>query len=271
MCQVIFDTVLITIKLYTSHYTGYVVARNLAGKEIHRDRIEPLIILWYDVVMHAALKIKAINLRKQGYSYNLISEKIHISKSTLSDWLSTIPYKPNKEVVERIGSARAASGEAKHRLKLQSLEEAKKQAISDLGTINKRDLFMLGLGLYIGEGGKTQDILRIINADPRIMKLSVRWFKEVCGLSIKNFRIIIHLYPDNDRDECLNFWSKTTGIPLGQFGKTQIDRRQNKKLFKRGKLRYGTAHLTILSNGRREYGVSLMRRVLAWVDRVLTE
>lgn len=57
---------------------------------------------------------KAINYRKRGYSYGMIHEKLGLSKSTLSDWLKEIPYTPNKEVMDRIGTARAKSGQAKH-------------------------------------------------------------------------------------------------------------------------------------------------------------
>lgn len=37
-------------------------------------------------------KEKAITLRKKGLSYNQISGLTNISKSTLSDWLSDLPY-----------------------------------------------------------------------------------------------------------------------------------------------------------------------------------
>ena len=47
------------------------------------------------------LKEKAIELRKAGWSYNTIKEKIGVSKSTLSNWLSRIPFIPNEEIIKR--------------------------------------------------------------------------------------------------------------------------------------------------------------------------
>jgi len=59
------------------------------------------------------IKEKAIKLRKDGHSYNYIADLIGVSKSTLSCWLSDVPYTPNQETISRIGKARAKSGEIK--------------------------------------------------------------------------------------------------------------------------------------------------------------
>lgn len=45
---------------------------------------------------------QAIQMRRRGWSYNIIADKIGVSKSTLSAWLRTIPYIPNKTVTKRM-------------------------------------------------------------------------------------------------------------------------------------------------------------------------
>ena len=215
------------------------------------------------------IREQVFKLRKEGHSYKYISEKTGVTKSTLSGWLSSVSYTPNRETIDRIGKARAASGHAKAKQKLESIKKAGEEARDDIGKVSKRDLFMLGIGLYIGEGTKTHGIVRVINSDPKIIKLAVKWFEEICGLSRENFRIRLHLYPDNKIKECTRFWSQVSGIPLIQFQKTQIDRRKDKKMFKRGKLPYGTAHLAIKSNGKKEFGVFLARKINAWIGEVL--
>jgi transposase len=47
-------------------------------------------------------KRQAVELRGKGMSYGLISEKLGISKSTLSNWLKDLPYTPNEQVLSRI-------------------------------------------------------------------------------------------------------------------------------------------------------------------------
>jgi hypothetical protein len=217
-----------------------------------------------------SIKDRAIKLRQAGYSYNLIVEKICVSKSTLSVWLAEITYTPNKIVIERIGNARAAVTKVKHAQKLASYSEAAKLAKQDVATFTKRDLFILGLALYIGEGQKN-DTVGIINADPRIIQKAILWLQECYGVPEENFTLAIHLYSDNNRTASLQYWSEKTNIPLSQFGKTQIDLRPNKKASKRGKLPHGTAHLRVKALGNKEYGVLLARRIRAASDIVLEQ
>ena len=213
------------------------------------------------------MKKKAVELRKQGYSYNLIRKKVPVAKSTLSEWLRKISYTPNKEVRNRIRGGQIKSREWHQRRKEQSFKKAKKEAGQMVNFFSKRDLLMFGLGLYVGEGTKTHGHIRIINSDPEVINTAIRWFEDIFNLTTKNFHIDIHLYPDNNIQKSLHFWSKSTGIPLSQFGKTQVDKRKKKKI-KRGLLRYGTAHLRIKACGSSKHGVFLFRKILALIDEV---
>ncbi len=208
-------------------------------------------------------------MRAQGYSYTSISEKIKVSKSTLSNWLGALPYSPNQEMVEKMGRARVASGLAKNRLKLESLNQAHIEAVKDIGKLSQRDIFMLGIGLYIGEGTKTHDIVRVINSNPQVIRFAIRWFKESCGLSQSNFRLRLHVYPDTNIEKSIEFWSKATAIPKGQFQVAQVDRRKDKKTVNKGKLPYGTAHLSMRSNGNKRFGRFFFRKINAWIEEVL--
>lgn len=62
------------------------------------------------------LKEKAIQLRMAGYSYN-ISQRLSLAKSTLSNWLSRVPFEPNDEVISRIGKAKLKSALYKQKMK----------------------------------------------------------------------------------------------------------------------------------------------------------
>ncbi|MEI7891062.1 MAG: helix-turn-helix domain-containing protein [bacterium] len=221
--------------------------------------------------MKTSTKIKAIELRKKGDSYSMIVEKLGVSKSTLSSWLKEIPYKPNKKVWERIKSGPLKSGKIKHNKKVSDIARIKKAAREELGKISKRDLWMLGLGLYLGEGTKSYEIIRIINSDPQIIKMSILWFKRICKLKNSNITIAIHLYPDNDIHESLTYWSKKVNIPLVQFRKTQVDRRLEKSQMKKFKLPHGTAHVTINSNGNPDFGVNLHRKIMGWIEESLSQ
>lgn len=176
------------------------------------------------------LREKAVRLRNEGYSYSYISDRIKVSKGTLSEWLSHLSYTPNEAMKIKIGKARIASNIAKHKLKAESIQRATIEAKASMGQVSNRDLFLFGLGLYLGEGTKHRNV-RVINANPAVIRFIIRWFEKFCGLTKSNFKIRLHLYPDNDIKESVRFWSRETSIPETQFHKTQIDFRKDKKFF----------------------------------------
>jgi hypothetical protein len=197
------------------------------------------------------------------------SNSIPDGKGTLSYWLMSIPYTPNAHTITAIGNARTKSGQFKNLQKRKTIEAAAQLAEKDVGTISKRDLFMLGLGIYIGEGTKTNDQVRVVNSDPLIIKVVVRWFKEICGLRDENFIARIHAYPNVNISDAQKFWTKTLGIKRIAFHKIQIDTRENKSRKNLQKLPFGTLHLTIRSNGNKEFVVFLARKIAAWISLVM--
>lgn len=217
------------------------------------------------------LKERAVEYRKKGFSYNIISEKLGLAKSTLSNWLSEIPYKPNREVKKRIKLAHLKVGQLKHDQRIIDIKKMKDLAKKELGRLTKRDLWLLGIGLYLGEGTKFNESIRIINSDPETIKIAIKWFRDICGLKNENFAPSVHLYPDNNIQETINYWSRITGISKKQFSKTQIDRRINKSDRKRRKLLYGTLHLHIKSCRKKEFGRTLHRRITGWIEAALNQ
>src|SRR3989338_6387209 len=168
-------------------------------------------------------KDKAKYLRGKGYSYRMISEELGIARSTLSNWFKDQPFVPNKKVLNRIQYGPIKSAQRSHHIKVLEIEKLKAVGVKELGRLDKRDLWCLGLGLYIGEGSKSNETIRLINSNPAVVKLAIRWFKEVCGLENKNITMAIHIYPDNKEKECIEYWSNVTGLPKNNFRKTQVD------------------------------------------------
>ncbi|MCX6786397.1 MAG: hypothetical protein NTU85_01075 [Candidatus Kaiserbacteria bacterium] len=221
--------------------------------------------------MHTlSIRERALALRKSGFSYTYISSKTGLSKSTLSGWLTEIPYTPNKETIAAFGKARAAASARRAELRQKSIQEIRKTATKDIGEVSKRDLFVFGLGLYLGEGCKSNGQVRVVNSDPSIIQAAITWFK-MLGVRKDQIKIRLHLYPDNNIRQCLQFWSRTTSIPLSQFQKPQIDNRVGKKAKKMRKLPFGTVQLVVLSRGRKEYGVLFFRKIQLWNEVVLSE
>jgi hypothetical protein len=214
-------------------------------------------------------KNEAIKLRKEGFSYADISSKLKIAKSTLSDWLKEVVFIPNDLVIKRVEENNRKISQIKRVDKMNSVLKADQYAKESIGVLSERDIFILGLGIYIGEGSKTGDCIRIANSDPRIIRFTMKWFKICFGLSDSNFKVRIHMYPDNNEDDVIEFWMKMLNIKKEAFYRSLFDNRLNKKRKNKNILPYGTAHLSIVSDGNKDIGTLLHRKILASIDSVL--
>lgn len=214
-------------------------------------------------------KNRAIELRQAGMSYSLISSELSISKSTLSNWLRDLPYNPNEEVLKRIKNGQGAYGIRRRQARINETSQLMAMGAAEIGTISNRDLWMIGLGLWIGEGSKTMEQIRLVNSNPKVIKLFIRWLRVICELNDENITVAMHLYPDSDEVVSRKFWMNITGLPQTQFRKTQIDKRLDKQRIKAGKTPHGTLHITVASNNDPEKGVRLYRRMMGWISEIM--
>lgn len=67
--------------------------------------------------------------------------------------------------------------------------------------------FMLGIGLYWGEGSKYGSAFELTNSDPGILKCWIKWHKKF--LPDLSLRYTIFAHEDIDKDECIKYWKAT--------------------------------------------------------------
>jgi hypothetical protein len=211
------------------------------------------------------LKERAVTLRRHGWSYNIIVQRLGVGKSTLSHWLREIPYQPNKTVINRIRLGPSRAAESKQRRRLQQINSFAVEGRRLIGKLSNRDLLLLGLGLYMGEGTKLYEDVRLVNSDPQVIQVGMEWLRRSCQVPNRNFAVVVHLYPDSSPKAAGRYWSRITGVPLRQFEKVQVDRRLDKSSRKRRRLLYGTAHIKVYSRGDNRFGVALHRRIMGWM------
>jgi DNA-binding transcriptional ArsR family regulator len=213
-------------------------------------------------------KVQALHLRNQGYSYTDIAKKTGLSKSTISYHLANVPYTPNQEVRERVGRARVRAYQTKHRQKMDSFTQAHLVATSRVGVLTERDILMVGIGLYAGEGSKADGIVRLVNTDERIVRFFIRWLQGM-GLSRNNMMVRVHAYPETDIRKAERHWLSVLKIPPCNLQKSYIDTRKNKAARKTGIHEHGTAHVTVKAGGDKRFGVALSRQIGAYLELVL--
>lgn len=198
---------------------------------------------------------KAINLRKQGKTYGEIKKKLNLSKSTLSDWLSNYPLtkrqllsledsrrKSREVAIEKCSVTKKKKREKRFR-DIYQLEK------SSLLPLTKREIYLIGLFLYWGEGLKNiMGPLSLSNTDPSVVKFYLFWLVNCLGVPREKIKVAVHLYSDMDVQSSLDFWSKDLFIPLRQFSKPYIKKNKRADIDQKGFGR-GTCNL-VLSNAR---------------------
>jgi transposase-like protein len=194
--------------------------------------------------MKTVEKKKAILLRKQGVSIQDIAKKLCVAKSSVSVWVREI------QLTEKQLNTLSTNGFSKdiiekRRLKRLSNEQDKRDSIMLLAgkaitKISKHELRLVGLCLYWGEGGKTNHgVARISNSDPAVIKVMMRFFREICLVDEKKFRGHIHTYSHLNAKVAEKYWSEVSGIPQTQLYKTYI-KKSISSLGKKDKLPFGT-------------------------------
>lgn len=169
-------------------------------------------------------KQKAIKLRQKGLSYSQIKEKLGINKSTLSGWLYDMPLSEEKiKELRDFNPQRIEKYRNTMRNKKETrLEEVYKKASKDIGVFSKREIFLLGLFLYWGEGTKRASCsTQLTNTNPAMLQFFIKWL-ELLGVDKKDLKIKLHLYSDMNIKDSIDFWSKTLKISISQFKKPYI-------------------------------------------------
>lgn len=210
--------------------------------------------------MDFSKKLKAIELRKGGLSYTEIKKLISVSKSTLSNWLKDIEL--TDEHKKRLTRLQATAYLGAKKIQAKSLAHHR-----DIGETAKREvlswinnpLFITGLMLYWAEGDKRSGRLQFSNSDPDMIKLMMKWFRKFCNVPEEKFRIGLFIHTLHVREDCLDFWSKVTGLPLNQFNKPYV----KPTIFsnRKNKLYEGTCVIRVHSR-------DLLSKILGWIEGV---
>ena len=216
------------------------------------------------------LKLRALALRRVGTSVKDIARELGVSRGSVSVWIRDVVLTPlqNKKLNEqRINAGhkgRMLGAQMNKRKKQERIALAEREASNAIKKLPKNDLFLIGLGLYWGEGVKaSQSSTAVINSDPRIIKLMIRWFIECWGLGKERFQPRVFISDTHvDREEIvLKFWSKELGIPRSQFRKT-IFLKNRKKIYENRDVYYGVLALRVSK------GTDLKYKILAYIQRI---
>lgn len=202
-------------------------------------------------------KLKAISLRRAGNSYGNIRKIVKVSKASLSLWLRDVEIDSDKKNKILIGreKSRYLAAIARKEDRIERTKKIVDSAEKEFKRLVNKDLFLCGLLLYWAEGDKKQERVKFANSDKDMIKLMMRWFREVCHVPESKFRIALHIHSLHISHKVAEYWSKVTGVSQGQFNKIYIKKTTLKN--RRVPLYEGTCSIVISSK-------ELFRRIVGW-------
>lgn len=172
-------------------------------------------------------KRQALELRRKGFSYSEIRKRIpNLSKGTLSGWVKSIELsEKQKEEILRKAKKAVDKGRLKgswaNRVKWQArINLINEVAKKEFPALARNHLFLIGLTLYWAEGSKTNRRFQFINSDPEIIRVMMRWLREVMSVAEDQFLVRLYIHEIYKSENCEKYWSNITGIPVSKFKKT---------------------------------------------------
>ncbi|MDO8621741.1 MAG: hypothetical protein Q7R80_00735 [bacterium] len=212
-----------------------------------------------------------MRLRLQGRSYNEIQRFCGVAKGTLSLWFRSLelPAEARARIAARVreGSMR---GLLRRNVRQTALANERHRhwytsAMREIGRMTKRDLWLIGIALYWGEGTKrgAGHAVAFANSDPETVRCMMRFFREVCDVHEMKFRIAVHAHEGMDVGSIERYWSQVTGIPRTQFHATYLGvSRASQHRRAADRLPNGTVHVRINDT-------ALYHRIMGWIAGVV--
>ncbi|MEU7729595.1 hypothetical protein AB0B78_30820 [Streptomyces sp. NPDC040724] len=175
------------------------------------------------------LRARARELRLQGMTYDQIQLELGCSKSSISLWVRDLPKPERTRRPPGTDMVRAQQGRAEaHARRKAGYEEDRRSAQDEIGALSERELFLVGVGLYWAEGGKTKPHqphpqISFTNSDAGMIRTFLAWLRLV-GVTDDRLRFTLQIHESADVAKAEQYWMETVGLDASHFGKTVLKR-----------------------------------------------
>lgn len=144
-------------------------------------------------------------------SLKQIAARLDIAKSTVSLWLRDMP---SAEAAARGLVGNRDIGNRTRERALANQQRWAEEAEARWSEYVQDPLFTMGLGLYWGEGAKTDKTLSITNSDPALIRVWMSWCRKFMPGIRQRVRITAHL--DVDAEAARDYWKRVTGAEVAE-------------------------------------------------------
>lgn len=159
------------------------------------------------------------------------------------------------QIMRKEGIPRRSGSEANYRRRGEPSFKFK-----DALSPQEEQLHIAGVMLYWGEGTKKGKTVDFSNSDPQMVRVFVKFLREVCRVSEERLRAMVYCHSHQKADDLEEYWSQTTEIPRTQFIKAYI--------------REGNPHKSgrVMEHGLikiRYHDKRLLQKLMEWKDEIV--
>lgn len=215
-------------------------------------------------------RIKARNLRRDGQSIKQIAKQLHVSVSSVSTWCKDIMLTQQQwRVLDQRRSGSLYKYNQVYILKKKEETKNKiailrQQGVNELGKLTNREIFLIGIALYWGEGFKKDNCVGLATSDPHAALFFIYWL-ELCFKIKKDdliTRVTANISYKNSIQQIQKYWSDTLNIELSQFSKPFFQNTSWKKVYENKNGYYGVIRI------KARKSVNLLRKIFGYFDGI---
>jgi len=186
------------------------------------------------------IRKKAVLLRKSGFTFRQISQKLNIPLGTSHLWTKQVRL-TNKQLVKirsdhttKLQKGRQMAAVIQRQRSQVEEQVYKKLGTESISNLTNRELLITGAALYWAEGFKKDTRLGFANSDPKMIKLFLKWLFVIGKVPKAEIRLRVGVNQSyvNDIGRIQNQWSHITNIPLTQFQKPFFQKTKWKRIYK---------------------------------------
>lgn len=163
----------------------------------------------------------AIKLRREGKTYSEILAIVPVAKSTLSLWLREVGLSKaqTQQLTAKKVAAQKRGAQARRSQRIDLMQTVFTAAKKDVGSLTKRELWLVGTALYWAEGSKELSTtpsqgVDFGNTDSEMIKLFLRYLHECLDVATDevSFSLYIHESHKHRVDEVIKYWRKQLSL-----------------------------------------------------------
>ncbi len=140
-------------------------------------------------------------------------------------------------ILDKLGVSRRTSSAQN---KIRFLRSPKSYQFKEKLSAKERDLMIAGAMLYYGEGAKTGGSVDLANSDTRILKVFLKFLRDICRVKEERLRFYLYCFSDQNPQKLIDYWVKELGVNKRSFTKPHV-RKLYPTLHRR--MPYGVLHI----------------------------